>query len=1422
MEITTRSPGDIKGRRCWVGIDAGSVAVKLGIVSADGHVLGDRYLRHEGRPLQAVARLLDELARHGLRSRQIVGLCATGSGGKEIARRLGIEFSNEVVCLTEANRTLYPEQRTVVEIGGEDSHLLMMEAGDDSKELHLSDFAMNSVCAAGTGVFLDQQASRLRIPVEQMGAAALESAHPSRIAGRCSVFANSDMIHLQQRGVPVPDILAGLCQAIARNFRGTVARRDALLPPVAFEGGVAANAGVVKAFTDLLGLKEDEVSVPRHFATLGAMGAALLARNTGSVARRFETLADVGPLLSRGDYTRDSLEPLGGDGSRSAPAGASASPAAGSSEPQAAYLGVDVGSISTNLAVLAEDGSLLAKRYLMTAGQPIEAVRQGLRELDDELGPAVEICGVGTTGSGRYMIGDVIGADVIRNEITAQTRAAVALDPEVDTILEIGGQDSKFISTRDGVIVDFEMNKVCAAGTGSFLEEQAERLGMTIDEEFGRLALTAKRPVRLGERCSVFMGSDVGHHQAHGAAPEDIAAGLCYSIVDNYLQRVARNKKIGERVLFQGGVAFNEGVRAAFEKVLGRPVVVPPNHEVSGAIGCALAARDERSGATRFKGFRQASQAVETTSFICEDCSNSCDVSRIVTGSGAALHYGSRCGKFDEASEKARGSETPDLFLERERLLLAHHRQQKGRLPAAAPTVGIPRCMVAFHELFPFWAAFFDALGYRVVLSEKSSKKTVETGNELCKSDFCFPIKVAHGHVQDLVHRGVDAIFLPAIIGMGRAPGMANTLACPYVEALPDVIVASLRLDRRGVDLLRPVMHYRRGEKHILKVLTAALRLLDPGLSKGDVRRAFGAGTASQQVFSQAITRRGEQVLEQLTPDRPAVVVVGRAYNTCDPEISLRIPRILRRREALAIPLDFLPLDQVDISRLWPSMYWYHGQRILKAAELVLERDDLQAVYVTNFGCGPDSFLLSYFARAMGDKPYLEVEVDEHSAGAGAVTRCEAFLDSLNGKWPHRRAEPSASRQVLQRCMERPQNGDRTFYLPQFSDHWRTVAAALRACGVKAEVLPRSSAESLRLGKRHTLGKECLAHTITTGDVMRKVHSEKFDAGRSAFLGVRMGGPCRVGQFLPAMELTVNDHTDVFVPFYKQPASFQRPAPVFEHVDRPRFERLGGYGVFGVDLLLKAALQTRPYEMTSGETDRIYGRFLDEICAATEDGGDVIAVLADARRAYEAVAVDRSKKKPVVGLLGQAFYIYNRAVNGDLIAKLEALGLEVRTPYGAEMGLYQYFSMKSIYRLKKQRLKQAGAWVFDRMIQHRMARIMRPFKGFLRDLEEPSVEELVELNRPYLDPALITETTLSVGKAFHHHRQGAHGVILLGSFCCMPGAISDSIMSGRLREDLGGFPYLRLAYDAQEQTNVDTRIEAFAYQAEQYKNSRSS
>ncbi|MFN3467827.1 MAG: acyl-CoA dehydratase activase, partial [Candidatus Brocadiales bacterium] len=415
----------------------------------------------------------------------------------------------------------------VIEIGGKDSKFMLLEPDEKTGDTRVAEFSMNTMCAAGTGSFLDQQASRLGISIEEEFAElALRSKNPPRIAGRCSVFAKSDMIHLQQEATPMHDILAGLCYAMARNFKSTIAKGKEFKRPIAFQGGVAANKAMIKAFQDVLELGPGELVIPQYFATMGAIGAVLtlMGKTNGIPYRGVEAIQS---YMKNRNNEAVTMEGLIGDNYH---ININCKPINGNGKIEA-YVGVDVGSISTNVIVIDKDMNVLARRYLMTAGRPLEAVTKGLFEVGLEVGDAVEVKGVGTTGSGRYLTGDYIGADITKNEITAHATAAICTDPEVDTIFEIGGQDSKYVSIENGAVVDFTMNKVCAAGTGSFLEEQSERLSINIKEEFGKMALSSCGPCSMGERCTVFMESDLVHHQQKGVAKDDLVAGLSYSIV---------------------------------------------------------------------------------------------------------------------------------------------------------------------------------------------------------------------------------------------------------------------------------------------------------------------------------------------------------------------------------------------------------------------------------------------------------------------------------------------------------------------------------------------------------------------------------------------------------------------------------------------------------------------------------------------------------------------------------------------------------------------------------------------------------------------------------------------------------------------------------------------------------------------------
>ncbi|HOJ43321.1 MAG TPA: acyl-CoA dehydratase activase, partial [Syntrophorhabdaceae bacterium] len=534
-----------------LGLDIGSVSINVVLIDDERKVIYNEYIRHKGRPIELSRNILQNLKEQY----SIDFIATTVTGAKLFSQMVGAAFVNEIVALTRAFNHLYPHVKTVIDIGGEDSKLIIFEEESQGKRLKIKDFSMNALCAAGTGSFLDQQASRLRFTIEEFSNVALKSKNPPRIAGRCTVFAKSDMIHLQQIATPDYDIVSGLCYALARNFKSNVAKGKNIIKPVAFVGGVAANAGMKRAIKDVFSLKDEEFIIPEYFTSMGAIGAVYTVMDEPSLKTEFLGFDRINEYLIHNENV-ETLEKLELS-KENINVDYYVKPVETLTD---AYLGVDVGSISTNLVLIDKDKNVLAKRYLMTEGRPLEAVKRGLAEIGEEIGDKVNILGAGTTGSGRYLTADFIGADIVRNEITAQAEAAINIDPEVDTIFEIGGQDSKYISIDNGVVVDFEMNKACAAGTGSFLEEQAERLGISIKEEFGKLALSSDMPLKMGERCTVFIESDLVHHQQRGARTEDLVSGLSYSIVASYLNKVVGDRRIGKRIFFQGGTAFNKGV----------------------------------------------------------------------------------------------------------------------------------------------------------------------------------------------------------------------------------------------------------------------------------------------------------------------------------------------------------------------------------------------------------------------------------------------------------------------------------------------------------------------------------------------------------------------------------------------------------------------------------------------------------------------------------------------------------------------------------------------------------------------------------------------------------------------------------------------------------------------------------------------
>jgi predicted CoA-substrate-specific enzyme activase len=1362
----------------FLGVDIGSVNAKLALIDENAKVIQFDTEKVISSPRAAVGTLVARLSER-FNLKDIVAAGVSGSGRAVIPKELGWTEYSSSLAIAAGLLHHYPDVKTIIQIGGQST--LVIELEDGLKKPWKVE--SNPLCAAGTGRFLEQQAYRLSISMEDFASLALKcNGTPPRIAARCSVFAKTDLIHLQQKGAPLDAMLYALCESVARMVASL--KKGTFQEPVYFVGGVAANPAVAKSLNDMISARNGhpvEVIILEDYLHMESLGSALL-----SIGKTSQSVMLSGTDVKQRYFEMPKLEAVtvqdGKDSQRI-------------EEQCVGYLGVDVGSTSTKAVIMDESGTrLLGKNYLMTAGRPVDAVRQVFRNLLRDGAGKVKIAGAGVTGSGRYLVGGFIGADLIKNEITAQTRAAAEMDPEAD-IIEIGGQDSKLVIKRNGVVVDYHMNKACAAGTGSFIDELAEMLGISVTNgEFANLAFAAPHTIELGTRCAAFMGQAVASAQQEGVPLEIITASLANSIAKNYLSKVVAHRKLGDKVILTGAVFYNRAVVSAFHQQLeGKTLTVPEHKEVSGAIGAALLAKEAMAGQeSKFKGFQEVvDRECKLTTFVCKGCDNNCTITRMEMPGEKPSFYGSRCDKYDAIASHAK-RET--LFDKREQLLFREYNKDSG----TGPTVGIPRGLLVY-DYAPLLIGFLNALDARVVLSSQTNNAIMDQAIELSYTDSCFPMKLLHGHAAML--KDTDYILYPCAIRLGRKDGdESQKYSCPLVQASPFIIRNVLDLGER---LLIPIIDFSLGDDDVIKNFAdVAVKM---GFSKRKGKEAALAGIESQRRFEADQAVLGRELLEQLhQSDQLGVVLFARSYMSQDAGANLGIAEKLAQLGVVPIPLDFLPSESVNAKDYSDRPYWFYENKYIAGADITVSDPQLYGLWLSNFGCGPNSFIIHIVEDIMGGKPLGQLEIDEHAAEAGIVTRLEAFVDTIEGfSRSAGKHEAPRKEDIYRRAFPPVIDATKTFIIPRMAPHIELVAALLEGSGFRAVVLPEASERNLLYADKVTSGVECLPYRVTLGDFLRFYHENGTDLKNVEAVMAGAYGPCRFGKY--ALEqIKILKEVGIDLPIRTTVSNnAYRDTEI-----GPRFARLAWKGCVAIDYLQKSLWRTRPYEKRPGSADELFDEYLGRVVGRVRKKEGFDDILSQVNYDYRSLIDPELPRKPLVGINGEIFLRSNRFSNQDLVRECEKAGLEVVVSSIGEWMKYIFYRHVEDAVKDRKFLKALISYITKRVWEHDEHRVIKHFQDLV-DVGEPSTEEVLRWTSEWLSPKCGSEAVLSIGSGVEWMENPKFaGVISVMPHGCMPGGIV-AAMSDKFSA-LYRKPWINLTYDGfVESTNL-TRINNFA------------
>ena len=1440
-----------------LGLDVGSTTVKAVVLHPEtSEILHRRYLRHNARQTETVHDVLQDIFRLFPGETYRTAVC--GSGGRTIASLIHAFYIQEVVANSIAVKTFHPRTRVAVELGGQDAKIVFFHYDQATRRLVASDMRMNGSCAGGTGAFIDEVASLLKIPVEEFEAAAARGTHVYDISGRCGVFAKTDIQPLLNQGVSREDIALSSFHAIAKQTIGGLAQGLELRPPIVFEGGpLTFNPTLIRVFAQRLGLGEGDIVLPRFPETLVAHGTALsVDAMFGDRPSEFDPAQ---ALTALGTY-REHLTLEVPDAKKTFFFSAAEReafqerhkpaprPVPTPGKPLRAYLGVDAGSTTTKFVLLDENEGVVDSFYTNNDGEPLRVIRRALLDLRDRyrsLGIDLEIIAVGTTGYGEVLFAKALGADHHTVETVAHAAAALKYVPGAGFILDIGGQDMKAISIANDVVTGITLNEACSAGCGSFLENFARSLGIPVGE-IAEAAFGARNPAELGSRCTVFMNSCIITEQKNGKRPDDIMAGLCRSIVENVFTKVVRISNfsaLGDTVVVQGGTFKNDAVLRALEQHIGKQVVRAPYPGEMGAIGIALLTKkrvQEELGAgrafrSRFIGLdaMEGFDYVQESKHVCPFCSNSCSRTLIRFSNGETYVTGNRCERGeivgDAADDKVRDqvrrlgkklASVPDLVKFRDSLLFRDY-PVTPLCPQKDITIGLPRTL-EFWNSMPFWTAFWKALGFKTVISTRSSRALFERGLPFVSSDtVCFPAKLVHGHIRDLVDRRVDRIFMPMLIRMpSENTETVSDHVCAVVKGYPLVVKHSDDPERRwNTPMDTPIFHWfdlRSRNRQIEDYMAAGFAGF--GISGGVVLQAIEEADRAQAAFQEELHREGARVIGETEKSGGfAVVLAGRPYHG-DRLVNHDLSGHFTRLGIPVLTVDSLPgVNDVDLSKTRIEITNNFHARMMTGAIYAARNPALEFVQIVSFGCGHDAILSDEVIRLMRDiagKDPLVLKLDEGDAAGPLNIRVKSFIETIrtrrgkSGTGEIRELEEPYPVKFTRKDWKR-----KTLLIPNVSRAFCKIAtAAIRRQGFRVEPLPLGGRDAIKLGKKYVHNDICFPAQMNIGEALTVLESGQYDPDDVVLALAKYQCDCRLAHYASLARKALDE------------AGFpQIPIATTDTLDTknmyPGFNLGLGFqlrmlwGIVMIDILEDLLRKIRPYEAVPGETDRAFTAAVDAVAAGLESG--VRKAIREFEKGVDGlcrVVYRREERKPRVFIIGEYLLNYHPGSNFQVEEYLEKNGMEVVMPRMIDVFRRDY--LRKISEMKDFHVRYpfletistyGGEVIFDFAIT-RLEKIALRHPLYEACTRLP---DLAEATDPIMHRTFTSgEGWLIPGEILHHAALGVHSFVILQPFGCLPNHICGRGVVKRLKEEHPNIQVLPLDYDPDTSfANIENRLQ---------------